>query len=665
MAMTPPKRKRLGEVLREKGKISDADLSRAIQEQQVKLVHLGEVLFESGQIEKGDLVKALEEVTRIPYVDCMDVTPDRAAIELVPRALAERCCALPLHKEGKRLVVVLAKPQDLALIEQLSFSTGGQISPRMGFRTEILSAIGRAYATPEAPAATDAAISANLEIDEPDDDIQKMEFVSTSTRLANREAFEEVQAELLTRKSPAVRVVSEIISAAMAKDASDIHVEPQADSVVVRIRVDGVLRDLRQVPRVLQNSLISRIKILSDMDIAERRSPQDGRFLVKTIGRQLDMRISTLPTQYGEKVVMRLLDPSSAMRTLSDLGLGSDLEGKLAHLLSLPQGTLLVTGPTGSGKTTTLYAALNLLRSSEVNIVTVEDPVEYVLPGINQVHVNTKAGLTFASVVRSILRQDPNIIMVGEIRDKETAEICMRAAQTGHVVLSTLHTNDSVSAIVRLLDLGIAGYLIGSSVTGILAQRLVRRLCSCSTQLPADHADAEEFLATGAPVGCPECDMTGYKGRVGVYELLVVDDTIRNLVRDSDAHEIRDWVRSQGTRTMQDDAIDKIERGITTLEEVQRVVRFESGRAIKCAKCRRDIGATFTYCPYCGTGEPARRKNRHTNRNAFPRAWPADDREEKPGAPCSAAQQIPPCPRPSHVLRRLRRRRSGPPAGPQ
>ena len=309
----------------------------------------------------------------------------------------------------------------------------------------------------------------------------EIEFISTSTRQANREAIQEVQAELNQKKTPAVRLVSEIIQTAMKKRASDIHIEPQANATVVRIRVDGVLRELETIPRSIQNSLISRIKILSDMDIGERRAPQDGRFMVAVGPRKVDMRVSSLPTQYGEKIVMRLLETSAPLLSFADLGFPQDISERYRKLLALPQGMLLVTGPTGSGKSTTLYSALNVLRKPAVNIVTVEDPVEYDLPGINQVHVNSRAGLTFASCLRSILRQDPNVIMVGEIRDLETAEIAMKAAQTGHLVLSTLHTNDSISAVVRLLDLGIPEYLIASSVTGILAQRLVRKLCSCRT----------------------------------------------------------------------------------------------------------------------------------------------------------------------------------------
>ncbi len=623
--MAGAKRKRLGEVLQSRGKISKADLARALEEQQGKVIHLGELLLERGITGKTDLVDALEEVNQIQYVDCNGVRPDPEVIRLVPRALAERCCALPFRREGSRLVVALAQPQDLSLLDQLRFSTGMDISPRLGFRGEILSAIRRAYSNTQPDES-----SPGNEGEEPKQQdssgSQEMEFVSTSTRQNNRDAIQEIQVELMQRRTPAVRVVSDIILAAMDKKASDIHIEPQSAGISVRLRVDGVLRDLRQIPRELQNSLISRIKILSDMDIAERRSPQDGRFLVKMPGRQLDMRVSSLPTQYGEKIVLRLLESDSPAQSLADLGMDPEVEQKFLRLLALPQGTFLVVGPTGSGKSTTLYSALNHLRKASVNIITVEDPVEYVLPGINQVHVNTKAGLTFASVLRSILRQDPNIIMVGEIRDRETAEICMKSAQTGHLVLSTLHTNDSISAIIRLLDLDIPGYLIAASVSGIMAQRLVRKLCSCHKRVPADAEFISQMLAAGAPhtpewrsmpIGCPSCDQNGYKGRIGVFELLVLDEGVKDLIRTAArSEEIRQWVRGQGMTLMQEDALLKVEQGLTTLEEIQRVVRFENVSSMQCENCERKLASGFSYCPYCGERRLRSRTHNASNDSA-------------------------------------------------
>ena len=600
------KKKKLGEVLRDRGKITSEDLLTAVAEQQGKVIHLGELMLERGLVDKDDLAAALEEVSHVPYLDCSAVVPDPEALKLVQRTTAERCCALPVRIEHRHMIVAMAAPQDLALLDQLRFTTGLEISPRLAFRAEVHKAIAKFYAGEEGLPAPKV-IPRNHE----NVGMEEIEFFSTSSRQSNQEAIQEMQADLRQRKTPAVRLVSEIIQIAMAKHASDIHIEPRAAETAVRIRVDGVLRDLQSIPRNIQTSLISRIKILSDMDISERRAPQDGRFMVSIGPRQIDLRVSSLPTQYGEKVVMRLLETSSPLSSFAELGIPPDVSGYLSDLLSLPQGMILVTGPTGSGKSTTLYGSLHKLRKPSVNIVTVEDPVEYVLPGINQCHVNTKAGMTFAGCLRSILRQDPNVIMVGEIRDKETAEIAMKAAQTGHLVLSTLHTNDAVSAIVRLLDLGIPGFLISSSVTGILAQRLVRKLCSCHTVEAATSEYQARMVQAGTlkppmtmavPIGCEKCDQTGYKGRIGIYEMLRFEDSIRATIRTSgNMEQVREIARSSGMRSMQEDAMDKLRQGMTTLEEILRVVPVESVSYAECTKCNQHILPTFRYCPYCGT----------------------------------------------------------------
>ncbi len=605
------KKKKVGEVLVDRGKISPADLEMIITEQQGKVIHLGELMLERGLIDKNDLAEALEEVSHIPYMDCTTINPEPAALKLIPRAVAERWCVLPIRVDNKCLVVAMATPQNLGMLDELRFTSGMKISPRLTFRNDIHAAINVHYSG-EPRQENQSTNAPSTAVDSTDYvPVEEVEFFSTSSRQSNQEAIQEMQADLRQRKTPAVRVVSEIIQTAMAKGASDIHIEPRSAETAMRIRVDGVLRDLPSVPRGIQNSLISRIKILADMDISERRAPQDGRFMVAIGTRQIDLRVSTLPTQYGEKVVIRLLETSAPLTSFSDLGIPEMQSEDLSNLLSLPQGMILVTGPTGSGKSTTLYSALHKLRTPSVNIVTVEDPVEYVLPGINQAHVNTKAGMTFASVLRSILRQDPNIIMVGEVRDRETAEIAMKAAQTGHLVLSTLHTNDSVSAIVRLLDLGIPGFLISSSLTGILAQRLVRKICSCHTVEPATSEFQVRLMQNGithppknmvVPVGCSKCDQTGYKGRVGIYELLRFDDSIRTVVRTSgNIEQIREIARANGMRSMQDDAMDKLIQGQTTLEEILRVVPMESITNVECRKCSHHVFPSFKFCPNCGT----------------------------------------------------------------
>jgi type IV pilus assembly protein PilB len=610
------KKRKLGEVLRDRGKISAEDLTLAVSEQQGKMLHLGELMLERGLVGKDDLADALEEVSHVPYLDCSEVVPDPEAIKLVQRGVAERCCALPIRMEQERLVVAMAAPQDLAKLDELRFTTGMEISPRLAFRSEVHKAIAKYYGGGEWETASQLN-SGSLESVR----IEEIEFFSTSSRQSNQEAIQEMQADLRQRKTPAVRLVSEIIQIAMAKQASDIHIEPRAAETAVRIRVDGVLRDLQSIPRNLQTSLISRIKILSDMDITERRTPQDGRFMVSVGPRQIDLRVSSLPTQYGEKVVIRLLETSAPLSSFADLGIPEDVSGTLTELLSLPQGMVLVTGPTGSGKSTTLYSSLHKLRKPSVNIVTVEDPVEYVLPGINQSHVNSKSGMTFAGCLRSILRQDPNVIMVGEIRDKETAEIAMKAAQTGHLVLSTLHTNDSVSAIIRLVDLGIPGFMISSSLTGIIAQRLLRKLCSCHVVQPATPDFQARLVQAGmlkppvtmaVPIGCEKCDQTGYKGRIGIYELLRFDDSIRAVIRTSgNMDRIREISRSNGMRSMQDDAMEKLRSGMTTLEEILRVIPIESVSYVECVKCSQEILPAFKFCPYCGIrcGQDSQRKD--------------------------------------------------------
>lgn len=603
------KRKKLGEVLRERGEISNEALARVIAEQHGKVIRLGELLLERGLVMKSDLVRALNEVTRIPYLDCTVVEPTAEALRCIPRPVAERCCAMPIEKIKTGLTIVMAEPQNLNLIDELRFTSGAEIIPMLGFTREILQAISKFYATSEAPAEQEHRDDQDEAAETADAKLGRMEFVSTSSRQANREAFQEVQAEIWHRRTPAVRVVTEIIQAALSRQASDVHIEPQATDTAVRLRVDGVLRDLRRLPRGMQNSLVSRIKILSDMDIAERRAPQDGRFLVVTDERKLDMRVSTLPTQYGEKVVMRLLESEAPVMDFAKLGFPGPMALQLSRILELPQGMLLVTGPTGSGKSTTLYAALHELRKPSVNIITVEDPIEYVLPGINQVHVNARAGLTFASCLRSILRQDPNVIMIGEIRDRETAEIAMKAAQVGQLVLSTLHTNDSISAVVRLLDLEIPSYLMAASLTGILGQRLVRKLCKCRIQVAASREFVVRMCAMdgGKPpesehraVGCAICEGTGYKGRVGVYELLTVDDAVRAAIRDGRIESIQEAARAQGMITMQADALYKVRAGITTLTEALRVVSFEVTSVLKCETCGQPQTVAFRFCPQCG-----------------------------------------------------------------
>ena len=381
--------------------------------------------------------------------------------------------------------------------------------------------------------------------------------------------------------------------------------------------MDGVLRELTSIDIEHRAAIVSRIKILANIDIAERRIPQDGRFLMRYKGQRLDLRVSTLPTHFGEKVVIRLLDPRSTLMAFDQLGLSTRDATELVRILGLPQGMLLVTGPTGAGKSTTLYSALNLLRSPDSNIITVEDPVEYIMDGINQVQIRPKSGLTFSSVLPSLLRQDPDVIMIGEIRDVDTAEIAMKASQTGQFVLSTLHTNDSISAISRLVNLGVPAYLIASSLTAVIAQRLVRKLCSCRREVRNPATQKQILAAMGLktdesfpqyePVGCSSCEQTGFKGRVGIYEVLSVDGLIRDAVfAGSRSEEICDIARRSGFRTLQEDALDKVKKGLTTLQEIRREVPAGNAKTNRCASCEREVSPTSRYCSYCGTMQNTR-----------------------------------------------------------
>jgi type IV pilus assembly protein PilB len=605
------KRKRLGQALVERKRISNQILEEIVKEQDAKdgpLGFLGELLLERGLVSRDDLVAALEEVTLFRFVDPRFATVEKAVLERIPREAAIRYCVLPLIREGNRIITVMAEPQNLLTVDNLRFITGMDISPRLGFRSDILTAIDKCYAQNAEDTKAERDKLPFIE----QVDVSAMQFFTAGSSEKSKAAIEEFEAELRHERTPAVRLVSAILYAAATKRASDIHIEPQGESTTVRIRVDGVLRELTNIPKELQSSVISRVKILSDMDIAERRTPQDGRFLVKISDSNLDLRVSTLPTHYGEKVVMRLLDPASTRVAFSALGFSLEDAKVLNAALSGPQGMVLVTGPTGSGKTTTLYSALNSLRSPTVNIITVEDPIEYKIEDINQVQVNPKAGLTFATCLRSILRQDPNIIMVGEIRDPETAEIALQSAQTGHLVLSTLHTNDSVSAITRLLDLKTPAFMVASSVSAIVAQRLVRKLCQCRDEAAMTNEHASRFLGAGIvdfgdkiyiPAGCARCDNSGFKGRVGIYEVLVLDEQMRAAVRSGMRdEEIRNMARSGGMRLMQEDALEKVKLGLTTLEEVLRLVPFENIQAQRCRNCGKALAPSFLFCPYCGAG---------------------------------------------------------------
>ncbi|MDR5703247.1 MAG: type II secretion system ATPase GspE [Armatimonadota bacterium] len=554
----------LGELLVEGGFITPAQLEEALNYQRANGGRLGEVLVKLGMADQGTIAKALGQQLGLQTLKLAPSHLREDVLSLVPEPLARQHRVIPISKENGVLTLGMVDPLDILAQDDIRRLTGLEVRPAVITEEDFHRVITQ-YPT----------------------DDRRVEEELASLKVEEELGVD--QLKVLVEEAPVVRLVNRLITEAVRKRASDIHIEPQDKRVRVRYRIDGVLYQVMTLPKHIQPALVSRIKIMAEMDIAERRQPQDGRIYVRVDNTDYDIRVSTIPTVYGEKVVLRNLDRSTALLSLDRLGLLPDDLEKLQSIISKPYGMFLLTGPTGSGKTTTLYAILNRLNSPEVNILTVEDPVEYQLHGINQVQVNPKAGVTFARALRHFLRQDPDIIMVGEIRDEETARIAVQAALTGHLVLSTLHTNDAAGAFTRLLDMGIEPYLVSSSVIGAAAQRLVRTLCPrCKVPYePTPELLARLGLNAGGgghsqgytffrPVGCEECNTIGYRGRVGVFEILKVEEEIRRLITArAPGTAIKEAAIRLGMRTLQRDGIEKVILGITSVEEVLRVVHVE------------------------------------------------------------------------------------------
>ncbi len=490
----------------------------------------------------------------IPEINLSGYTIDESALRAVPAIIAEKHKIMPLFIIGKTLTLAMADPSNIVAMDEARSVSGMDVSVVRSSAREIEQAIAEYYGI--------AGIVEEV----------VREYSASGAQTAPKRAVED--------QSPIVKLVNVLISQALSQKASDIHVEPESDDVRIRYRIDGLLHEETSMPPYMNNPIISRIKILAGMDIAESRVPQDGRFELVVDGAHVDIRVSTFPTAFGEKAVLRLLDKSAMIYTLKDIGMAPEMLDKFSKAIHKSHGIVLVTGPTGSGKTTTLYSTLAELNSKELNITTVEDPIEYEMKGVTQSQVNVKAGLTFASALRSILRQDPDVILIGEIRDLETASIAIQSALTGHMVFSTLHTNDAAGALTRLLDMGVEPFLISSSVEAVLAQRLVRLICSkCKTQteVPADIRQKYPALTVAYKgTGCKACKNTGYKGRKGIFELLIIDDAVRKMISDKkDSAEIKKYAVSKGMRTLFDDGIDKVSSGQTTLDEVLRVTELE------------------------------------------------------------------------------------------
>jgi type IV pilus assembly protein PilB len=554
-------RKRIGEMLIEAGKITQEQLEKALAMQKRSGNRLGKILVEMGAITETGLLRVLERSMGIPLIDLSTIRPDKEAVRLVPMSLAERHVVIPIRKKGNRLTVAMLDPTNFFAIDDLRMVTQSEIEPVLAVEADIQRAIDQYYGVSDL-------------VEKSVSQLQKEDY-SFSTELETSE------------DAPVINIVNSLISQAIKAGASDIHLEPQEAGMRVRFRVDGILRETASFPKHTQGAIISRVKIISSMDIAEKRSPQDGRIQIQESGRSVDIRVSSLPTIYGEKVVMRILDQKASILAIDSLGFDEKNLRKFRRMYKHTYGMILLTGPTGSGKTTTLYSMLNELNSPTQNIITVEDPVEYRLSGINQVQVSNKAGMTFATGLRSILRQDPNIIMVGEIRDRETAEIAIRAALTGHLVLSTLHTNEAAGAVTRLVDMGIEPFLVASAVIGCIAQRLLRKICPECRQPYVPFPDSPECLALPADfefvsalyqgAGCIHCGNTGYRGRLAVHEVMPMSPALRELVvKRASTGTLTELAIAEGMQTIQQDAMKKVQEGKTTIKEMLRVTYDEN-----------------------------------------------------------------------------------------
>jgi len=527
-----------------------------------------DALVEEGFASSLGVARSLAEQYHLPLVDLAIAGVDAGAAKLLPLAVLERVCAIPFASDGKTIKVAITNPQDVRGLDELKFATRLNVVFHVAARSDVLTELRRLGRAAEAMNATflDTIVIGGGDDEEGQDDLEADDGISDA---------------------PLVRLVNSMIFQAAEDGASDIHVEPQENELIVRYRIDGVLHVAHRVPKRLAAGVTTRLKVLAKLDIAERRKPQDGRITLTAAaaGRMLDIRVATLPTVEGEAVTMRLLDKSREVPTLAEIGLGEEMQQQMAKILAKPTGALLVTGPTGSGKSTTLYASLAQISRDEINIITVEDPVEYRLATINQVQINTRAGLTFANALRSILRSDPDVVMVGEIRDGETARISIEAALTGHFVLSTLHTNDAPSALTRLNEMGVEPFITGAAVSAVLAQRLARKLCShcaeayevSTDELLSLHVDEVRAKQMKGSLfyrkrGCPRCGNTGYRGRIGVFQFLEMSGRLEQLASEKASRDvINEAAREEGMRTMWEDGIEKVAAGLTSAEELARV----------------------------------------------------------------------------------------------
>jgi len=576
--------------LQRKGRLEDTAAIRLEQAARDATVSIFEMLEREGLVRELELAELLASSLRLRLIDLESMQIDQRTVGALKESLALRYEVIPIRVDDQVIELATANPLDAEGLKAVEFATGRRVQLMVTTRTQIQWALRNWYRMDEALDEFLSQAPTEGQLNELHDEGVELRDVQQGTELP-----------------PVVKLTEIILVKAAKSGASDIHVEPTQDTVIVRYRIDGVLEEGFRLPKWVQPHLIGRFKIMAGLDIAERRVPQDGRTKVRFQGRVIDFRVSSLPTQYGEKVTLRQLDGGGGARSLEDLGFAEHDLGRLRQAARRPEGMILVTGPTGSGKTTTLYALLRELHSVARNIVTLENPIEYRLKGINQVEVNEKQGLTFAGVLRSVLRQDPDVILVGEIRDAETARIAFQAAQTGHLVLSTLHTNDAAATLTRLIDLGVEPYVVASSLHLVIAQRLVRRVCGrCAQPEPPDEAVLQQFPAlrdaaasTRRGRGCTACRQTGFDGRIGVYETLALTPAIAKIIESGGGEStIRQRARQEGMRLLLEDAEIKLRDGLTLLEEVARVVQVGEG-VLRCHKCGHDVEEEFAVCPQC------------------------------------------------------------------
>lgn len=590
----------MGNILVNSGVIKKKDLDKAVKETRSG-EFLDETLLRLELTTESKIIKALQSHLKIDYIDLKEAKLNPGVVKFLPRELCEKSRFIPVQLDKRDITIAMADPSDIFKCDNITLMTGLKVIPLIACSSDILDQLDHVFG----PRTTDIQTQDDIDIVGEIESLDEIDIV-----IEDDEKQITVQ-ELMGSSDvpPIIRIVNAIISEAIRYKASDIHIEPKSKYTIVRYRIDGMLHGKIKIPADLHLATVSRIKILGKMDISERRKPQDGRISVKTGTRFVDIRVNTMPTVNDEKVVMRILDKSASVKNLDELGMDLDELKCIYTLIKRPQGIIISTGPTGSGKTTMLYSILGSMLESTKNFETIEDPVEYFLEEVTQVHVREKVGLTFASVLRATLRQDPDVVMVGEIRDLETADVAFKAALTGHMVLSTLHTNNAIASITRLIDLGIKPYLIASAMEGIIAQRLVRKICRhCKSE---DTPNVELIDALNVPKGllgdkvsrgrgCNRCDQSGYLGRTGVYEIFMMNDDFRHLISSTYKEpELIKLARLSGMKTLLEHGLWKVKQGDTTLDELLRVMGPQTSHERKCDNCRKIIDANFLYCPYC------------------------------------------------------------------